>query len=104
MPFAIRAGDIETRLDDLPIGEFQQVAKRHNLSWFDLWNTPAQEPDAFYELVELAVRHGGGTLPQRPATVKDTLTLISECLQVVDDDLPTMWEDGNPPEADQTTA
>ena len=68
MPFAIRAGDITTRLDDLPIGEFQAIAKKHDCSWFDLWNTPASDPEAFYDIVELAVKHGGGTLPTRPAT------------------------------------
>lgn len=103
MAFAIRAGDVTTRLEDLPIGEFQQIAKRYGVSWFELWQTPASNADAFFDLVELAVRHGGGTLPKRPATVGESLAMISKLLEIVEDDLPSMWDDAVPQEADQTT-
>lgn len=102
MGFAIKLGDRQLRVDDLPISEVVRIAKSHGISWTAFAVAPASDVDAFADLVEVAAGILEVDAPARPATLGEAFGYL-DLLEIVDDDLPTTWSDGNPPEADQTT-
>ena len=86
------------RLDDLPIADFQKIARKHGISWASLLNAPAQDPDAMADLVDLVADRNGVPRPARPTTVREAMSVLNDLLVFVEDDLPTEWqgEDAGP--------
>lgn len=103
MAWKLTIGDRSCLLDDLPPAVFQQVGTRHELTWLELYTSPARNPDAYLDLVDRAADHLEVARPERPATMRGMLAAL-EWIEQVDDDLPQEYEDGLPsPEAGQTT-
>jgi hypothetical protein len=87
-------------LDDLPIDDIQKLATDAGLeSWFDLYLQPARYGAATVALYRHCCGVVGDT-PVDPVTPK----VILNAFEPVDDDLPTLFEEGLPdPEADGPT-
>lgn len=80
------------RLDDLPIEDIQRIADECGLeSWFDLYLQPARFGKATIALYRFCCEHVGDA-PADPVTPK----VILSAFEPVEDDLPTMYEDGIP--------
>lgn len=99
--FGIKTPDGQViRLDDLPVEVLQGIAEDAGLeSWFDVYVQPAR----YGKAAEALYRHACGLVGCEPLPF--TVAVLNDALEVVEDDLPTMWEDGevDPPEADAPT-
>lgn len=102
MAWNIRFGDTRVSIEDLPIEKFVPIAKRHDVSWYELLATPGAHPQAFYEVVCLAADQAGIPHPEKPSKMGEIVGLL-EMLEVGQDDLPTEWSEGNPQGAGQET-
>ena len=103
MGWKITIGGRSVLLDDLEIQKVDAVASRHDTSWFELTaSSPARHPAAFYDLLRLVAEKLGVPPPEHDGTVRSMKRLL-EHIDHVDDDLPSEWVDGNPPEGDPTT-
>lgn len=63
-------------LDDLPPAMFVPIADRHMLSWLELRTTPASNPNAYYELIELVAKLLDVPVPARPTTMGQVVDLL----------------------------
>lgn len=100
MAWACRIDGHVIRLDDLPIDLVDRVAKQTGVHWFELVGvSPAKDLVAAQQLL-VAVAERAGLTPPAGLTVRQLL----ESFDQVEDDLPDVWEDGNPKaEAGTTT-
>lgn len=104
MPFFVKVGDKEVSSADLPLSLYARVSKATGVGWYDLYNTPAADPEAGPAFVKAVAEHLGMGDVAAPATPKE----LFDCFRFVSDreamDLPTATEDGIPsPEAGQAT-
>jgi hypothetical protein len=87
------------RLDDLPVEDIQNIATECGMeSWFDLYLQPARYGRATVALYRHCCKVVDAE-PVEPVTPK----VILSAFEAADDNLPTLWEDGNPPTADDPT-
>ena len=103
MGWAAKFGDRQVPFEDLPIAVVQKVAAKHRASWLDLVTYPGNDLSALHDLLVAAAEQLEVEPPAVPATVREGRVLLAENVVKVDDDLPSMWTDGDPPEGDQTT-
>ena len=88
------------RLDDLPIEDLQRLATDAGMeSWFDLYIQPARHGRATIALYRHCCSVAGAD-PVEPITPR---VILNAFTGVEEDTLPTMWENGNPPTADDQT-
>jgi hypothetical protein len=88
------------RLDDLPVEDIQNIATEAGLeSWFDLYLQPARFGKATIALY----RHCCGVAGCEPAEPVTPKVILNSFEPTEEDTLPTLWEDGNPPTADDPT-
>lgn len=91
-------------VEDLPAGEIAAIAGRHGLHWFDLAvASPAEQPDAFFQLVCLVAQKCGEPAPDWDGKLGSFRRLLAAHLEKVPDDLPSEWVDGNPQGGGPTT-
>jgi hypothetical protein len=98
MPFAIKtSAGVLVRLDDVPGRQLEEIAKRHEVGWFDVLTSPAKTFDLGLDVVRLAYDIAGETVPD---DIGDwTSKRLLAALEIVPDDLPSSFEDGLPKEA-----
>lgn len=101
LSFACKAPNGQVvRLDDLPIEDLQRLATDSGMeSWFDLYMQPARHGRATIALYRHCCAVVGAD-PVEPITPK---VILNSFEAVEEDTLPTMWENGNPPTADDQT-
>lgn len=63
-------------LSDLPPAMFQPIADRHQQSWLELYNTPAADINAYYDLVEMVAKLLDVAVPPRPATMGQVTAML----------------------------
>ena len=102
MAWTIRFDDTCVNIEDLPIAEFVPIARKHDVSWYELLATPGAHPQALYEVICVAARAAGVPAPDPVEKMGDVVRLIG-MLEVGTDTLPTRWDDGNPQVAEQET-
>lgn len=95
--------DTKVSVEDLPIVEFEEIGRRHDVSWFQLLASPGAHPSALYDVVCLAAKFAGVEPPPKPERMGDVVKLIDMMELVEAETLPTMWEDGSPLAEDQAT-
>ena len=101
MAWTIILGEKKVAVEDLPLAEFEQLARKHDVNWFQLLASPGAYPSAFYELVCLAADQAGAERPPAPKTMGDVVRLVD--MLEMGDDRPSSWSDGAPLEDGQTT-
>lgn len=62
--------------DDLAPAQFQPIADRHMLSWLELYNTPAANIDAFYDILVVVAGLLDVDPPERPSTMGAVMRLL----------------------------
>lgn len=103
MAWKITIGDRSCLLDDLAPSTFQSIGARHDLTWLELYTSPAKDPGAYLDLVDVCADHLGVERPERPMTMRGMIGAL-DWIEQVTDDLPSEFMDGLPsPEAAQTT-
>lgn len=102
-------------IDDLSIDDLSKVVNGRDenglpkypyLNWMQLRNSPATEPQAFYDLVCNAARRLDLPVPDRPANVGAYVTFVNDHIDFAADDLPSQFGDNGLPlgtTGDQTT-
>lgn len=101
MAVAIVFGEKRKLLDDFIPADLEKIAARHAsalrpLNWLTLALQPALVPDAFYDIVVQAAKDLGEPIPDRPQTIGALRDFLSH-LAIVDDDLPTQFDEGGLP-------
>lgn len=106
---ATEGATVDVRLDDLPWRDLQALAKKHAAvapSWLSFKDYPiaiaATDLDAFSDLRALAAKSAGLDVPPFGDTAADAEKALTELVELPDD-LPTMWDNANPPVGDPTT-
>ena len=89
--WAVHAGERVVKLDDLPLDLFMPVARRHDLSWYELLNYPARNLEGLFELICIVCEQVEFEPPAKPDTIGGYARL-TDWLEQVDDDVPSMWE------------
>lgn len=102
MAWTFKFDSTRVSIEDLPIEQFETIAKKHDVSWYELLSTPGAHPTALWEVCCLAADAAGAAHPAKPEKLGDVVKLIG-LLELGTDDLPTEWADGNPPEGDPAT-
>lgn len=103
MAWAIRLGDKQQTIDDLPIRDVDAIAQRHAVTWYELTTSrPANHPAAFYDLIRFVAERLDVPPPEHDGSVRSMKSLL-DLIVKVEDELPDVWEDGRPLEVDQTT-
>jgi hypothetical protein len=92
--WAVRYADRDTQIRDLPVGVIADIAKRTDVSWLLVQAAPLMDANVAQELVAAACQHNHIEPP-----VGLTGRQIIDLFVQVDDDLPTEFTDGIPPEA-----
>ncbi len=96
MEFQIEVpGGAKVRLADLPIDVLGECARAGDLRWLDMLNRPLYDDRAYAALYRACCAHAGA----EPVAVLKANELV-EALQLVEDDLPSSFVDGNPKAAD----
>ena len=101
LSFACKAPNGQVvRLDDLPIEDLQRLASEAGMeSWFDLYMQPARHGKATIALYRYCCKVVDSE-PIEPVTPR---VILGAYEAVEQDTLPTLWENGNPPTADDQT-
>jgi hypothetical protein len=77
---------------DLPVGDIGAIAKEYDVPWYQLVDAPLRDDvRAAMALAEVAAKMLGVTLPEQVSVMQ-----VAKWFQMVDDDMPTMYEDGRP--------
>lgn len=107
MPWKINIGEESISIDKLSIDDLSSVCgsrtsdgiqKYPYLNWMQLRNSPATEPEAFYDLVCAVARRVGTVVPDRPQNVGEMIAFVNEHVGFdSDDDLPTEFGEGGIP-------
>ena len=92
--WAVRYADRDTQIRDLPVGVIADIAKKTEVSWLLVQAAPLMDANVAQELVTAACKHNG-IEPPAGLTGRQIIDLFVQ----VDDDLPTEFTDGIPPEA-----
>lgn len=87
------------RLGDIPIEDIQQIADKHGVRWGYVYLQPTAESGVWLDIVAYVAGKIGVEF-ETPTTTRDTFESLDLSTQV-DDDLPKMWVDGDPPTADE---
>lgn len=99
MSWAIKLGDTEYKLDDIPIAKFASIASRHSMSWQFLLNSPAWDASAFVDIVavicELHPEAKNAELPDLGGSIGALRALVDLVVEVEPDEV-TEWDDGVP--------
>jgi len=98
-------GGKTVRTTDLPVGVWETIlAETHNESvWWMVTANPLGNLAVARRVWAAALRHAG----EDPGETFDQITIdqLADAFDLVDDDQPTVWADGNPPAgADGATA
>lgn len=91
--------DERVRLVDLDVGDLQRIAEIGGLeSWYDLFVQPGRNGKSAVALYQFCCRRAG-------VEPVETVTpwMIGDMFDRVEDDLPTLWEDGHPQTAGDLT-
>lgn len=107
MPWKITFGEASMSIDSLSIDDLSKVVGSRDtsglpkypfLNWMQLRNSPATEPEAFYDLVCNVARRLDLPIPDRPSDVGGYVAFVNEHIDfVVNDDLPTQFGDNGLP-------
>lgn len=100
--WAIKFGDTQVSIEDLPIDRFVPIARKHDVSWYELLASPGAHPQALWEVIAVAADIAGVPAPDPVVKMSDVVRLV-EMLELADDTLPTEWVDGAPLEGDAAT-
>lgn len=83
------------RCDDLPLSVYADIAEQTGIHWHTLLNAPLRHEKAGQLLYEAACRSVG--VEPKELSVRE----FADAFDLVEDDLPTVFEDGIPdPKAD----
>ncbi len=99
MAFAVNTPDGgQVRLEDLPLSVLSKMERESEVRWPILLAAPASSALSALTVYRVACEHVGA----EPAelTARDVLT--GDIFAEVDDDLPTLFEDGAPKAGDET--
>lgn len=104
MSWQITLDDRKFLLDDLPGTTIQRIASKYEIGWLDLVLSPAQNVNAFLDVLTEVARQMDTACPLTPESgVGDVLAFINDQLERVPDDRPKTWDkDGNPLAEDAT--
>lgn len=93
----------EFLLDDLSENDFVEATLPHEgVNWLTLYSAPGAHPGALYDLLCSVALKLGVAQPVKPKNVKEAVKLLDCITRVdIDDDLPTNFDDGGLPLADQ---
>lgn len=106
MAWKILLDEEEFAIDDLSVDELTAIVKSRDqngllkypdLNWLALYNTPAGDPSAFYDLVCTVARKLEKPSPDRPSNIGAMASFVYKHIRVVDDDLPTAFAEGGIP-------
>ena len=107
MSWKIKIGDKSILLDDLSENDLVEACQNHpDPNWLRLYTSPGSSPGALYDLINICALKLQIPAPERPATVKQSVRLLIDCVEQVDDDLPVEFGDEGVPlgeAADQET-
>jgi hypothetical protein len=101
MAWTIKLDGTTVAVEDLPLADFELLARKHDINWYQLLASPGAYPTAFYEVIVLACAQAGVTPPDAPKTMGDVVRLVE--LLEMGDDRPDQWVDGSPLEEGPTT-
>lgn len=99
MPWKVNVDGQSVMLDDLTAEELYDACVDYpEITWMQMWNTPAAHPSAFYKLVEICARKLGQQPPYPPRNIRETTQFVVDHLERVDnDDLPDLYGEGGVP-------
>lgn len=90
--WAVRLEGRDVQVRDLPIATLERIAKKYSIQpWLTLVYAPLTDGDAAIELIAAAAEQ----LDVKPPEVVTGRSALAIFVQV-DDDLPTLFEDGVP--------
>lgn len=105
MPMAVRIGGRTVPFDDMTPAAWQRIgAATPSGSWAEVYLAPMKDLFGAQAIVEEAVRilEPDADAPTRAGELASSLGALEKLFVAVDDDLPTVVEDGNPPAGDET--
>lgn len=88
MGWKVTLGDKSVLLDDLSPATFQKIADAHAISWLDVYNAPAADIEAYYDLLCAVAEHCSAEPPPKPATIKDAHAMLDLLQKVEEHDRP----------------
>lgn len=83
--WTVTISDKKVCLDDLSPAMFQPIADRHGISWLSLYNNPATNIEAYYDLLVTCAEFAGVEPPDKPDTMGDAKALL-DCVSLTEDD------------------
>lgn len=89
MGWQITLGAQHVLVDDLPGKVVGTIARKHDLSWLDLYLFPARDVEAFVDLVREVSTILGVAMPPHSSVAE--VVALTDTITRVDDDLPTKW-------------